>query len=182
MAALQQLLPPPAFERLLQVIDGIGAGVSVRDVWIKHSKLIDSELQVRSRTVAPLAPPAATTRTPGVPPMIYCGGSGSRGLFCRVLRGTAPRPPQLDLRRLATFGVVHGFLRRVHALPIDPANIEPVSATPRGPTVFDHNTHPRYWTRAADGTRTFDELCTAFLCSQKDLEEVLRDDCTILHI
>jgi hypothetical protein len=96
----------------------------------------------------------------------------------------------LDIRRIVTFGAMHGFLRRVHVLPVRLQPIamtthEHIGSTGASDDDFDHNLGPSRWSRAVNGDRTYDELCTAFCrsgCTFEALDKVLKDDCITLHI
>ena len=73
----------------------------------------------------------------------------------------------VDIRRLITFGVIKGFVYRVHKYPIR-------THGPSGGESKNGEARPSSgeWgklDRVLDGVHCFDEICTDLMCSEKDL-------------
>jgi len=72
----------------------------------------------------------------------------------------------IDVRRFISFGVIKGFLYRVHRYPIvgEPANGDKKAAEKR-----------LTWVKHLDGRKHVDALCTMLECSVKDIEDQLAE-------
>ncbi|KAL8676113.1 MAG: hypothetical protein Q9186_007336 [Xanthomendoza sp. 1 TL-2023] len=118
-------------------------------------------------------------------------------LYCKLRQGQTVKSyyidnskimDKLDVRRFITFGVIKGFLYRVHRYAIA------TSQTPRGKgehksrqkpnrsatvalSTDDTNTDPRLLDleRFLDGTHCFDEICTELMISEQELMGRLKD-------
>ncbi|KAK3821710.1 MAG: nitrogen permease regulator 2 [Benniella sp.] len=81
----------------------------------------------------------------------------------------------IDVRRFISFGVIKGFLHRVHKYPIldyfDPAMLISLS-----PFSFSHHY------RMLNGQHHYDELCTMFGCSVREMDQILATDSRVKFI
>lgn len=101
-------------------------------------------------------------------------------LYCSLRQGQtlkswylehAPTMDLADLRRFITFGVIKGFLYRVHKYAIA-AEPEPVSGINNGRPRTEQT--GQALRRLLDGTHCFDEICTELMISEVELMGKLR--------
>ena len=100
----------------------------------------------------------------------------------------------VDVRRFITFGVIKGFLYRVHKYAISPSALKHTKAASKKQgwqakakgrskngsiSAVGELSLPQY----LDGTHCFDEICTELMISEKDLNSRLQDwsDVQIIH-
>lgn len=86
----------------------------------------------------------------------------------------------IDVRRFITFGVIKGFLYRVHKYAISPSALKQAKATSKkqGRHVKGEPKHGATFMNLAqylDGTHCFDEICTELMVSEKDLVAQLKE-------
>ncbi|OQR95534.1 hypothetical protein THRCLA_07784 [Thraustotheca clavata] len=109
-----------------------------------------------------------------------------------------PQALLVDLRRLVTFGLIHGFLRRIHRYPIaidrsqraaPPLSSSPSSVNVAGLTAPNPSALVRVKTsppqgvrdkdkvkKMMDGEHHTDEICCAFMLRFSDLENILQSE------
>jgi hypothetical protein len=77
------------------------------------------------------------------------------------------RALNIDDRKLVTFGLINGFLRRVHKYPVySPPNPLLASAQPK-------NRLPKYIRDLVDGSHSFDEICCELGKSYEEVRQML---------
>jgi len=72
----------------------------------------------------------------------------------------------VDDRRLVVFGVVHGFLRRIHHYPVY------TSSSKRGLEPADRR-YIELWESTMNGAKSFDEICCEFARSSVEINQVM---------
>jgi len=72
----------------------------------------------------------------------------------------------IDVRRLITFGIIKGILYRVHKYALATGPLHKIRVTARG---GDSNEDDLDLARFLDGTHCFDEMCTRFGISEREL-------------
>ncbi|KAJ3041066.1 Nitrogen permease regulator 2 [Rhizophlyctis rosea] len=79
----------------------------------------------------------------------------------------------IDVRRFILYGVVKGFVYRVHKYPmwLTRADQRAVSESPA-----------KYLKRYLKGQHHYDELCTMFGCSPKELDDILKSETAVRFI
>ena len=98
----------------------------------------------------------------------------------------------IDIRRFITFGVIKGFLYRVHKYAISPSAIKQVKVLNKKRGVFDRTKGKqndkgkegkRDLGEFLDGAHSFDEICTELMISDRDLMNRLKEwgDVQIIH-
>ena len=76
----------------------------------------------------------------------------------------------MDVRRLITFGVIKGFLYRVHKYAIRASPLAALSLDGRkGEEKGGMTDQDRALEKYLDGTHCLDEICTQLMLSEKDL-------------
>ena len=83
----------------------------------------------------------------------------------------------LDVRRFISFGVIKGFLYRVHRYPvlIESANGDKKATDQRKQLVKYVHSHAPLTLRNLDGKKHMDALCTMLECSMRDVEDQLAE-------
>ena len=98
----------------------------------------------------------------------------------------------LDIRRFITFGVIKGFLYRVHKYAISPSAVKQIKAInkkkgvsekEKGKRKYKDGEGKRELAEFLDGSHCFDEICTEFMISERELMTRLKDwrDVQIIH-
>lgn len=98
----------------------------------------------------------------------------------------------IDVRRFITFGVIKGFLYRVHKYAFSPAAVKQFKSMNKKRGLTDKGKSKqkdkvgdseRKMEEFLDGTHCFDEICTEFMISERELVGRLKDwgDVQIIH-
>lgn len=98
----------------------------------------------------------------------------------------------VDVRRFITFGVVKGFLYRVHKYAISPSAVKQVKVMNKKRGVSDKGMRKqkeksgegeKFLGQFLDGAHCFDEICTEFMISERELINRLKTwgDVQIIH-
>jgi hypothetical protein len=128
-----------------------------------HKLYVDVELQQEClQTVANLPP-----RLPSLRDVFKLYGALRPGMTVKDLCiRHSPQMAGIDERRFIQFGLLHGFIRRIHRFPVYPP------ATHHGK--FQANVPP--WYKLCDGTLSVDAICckTGMMCREV-LDRVERD-------
>lgn len=94
----------------------------------------------------------------------------------------------IDVRRFITFGVIKGFLYRVHKYAISPSALKQIKAASKkrgwqGKDKSKNKERESSLAQYLDGNHCFDEICTELMISEKDLLAKLKHwgDVHIIH-
>ena len=107
---------------------------------------------------------------------LYCSLKGGM-TFKQWIEENSHAIPLLDPRKFIVFGIVKGFVERIHRYPIYHSIESPNHTMEINPRQEIIHKMKKY----LNGKHHYDELCTRFGCSVRELEEILHSDSTI-HI